>query len=139
MLATTGYLPGWEEVKGSGDEAVAKRNADGAAAILICASDPQPYKHTNAMMIFSSYGMNDKYGATIDSYLKRVKISKASAAPMIGDSWGNASLEHKYHGMITSGNLQAGNYPAHGFINASFFDGHVDAVRDKKISFQLTD
>ena len=87
ILATSGYFPGWETVKASGDEAIAKRNADGAAAILICPSDPSPYKLTNSMMIFTSYGMNDKYGDTIDSYLKRVKIGRASSAPMTGDSW----------------------------------------------------
>ena len=141
ILATSGYFPGWETVKASGDEAIAKRNADGAAAILICPSDPSPYKLTNSMMIFTSYGMNDKYGDTIDSYLKRVKIGRASSAPMTGDSWGDptGSVAHYYRGRISSGNLQAGNYPAHGFINATFFDGHADSIRDKKHKFNLND
>ena len=141
ILATSGYFPGWETVKASGDEAIAKRNAKGPTATLICPSDPSPYKLTNAMMIFTSYGMNDKYGDTIDSYLKRVKIGRASSAPMIGDSWGGAStMAANVRGRITSGNLQAGNYPAHnGTVNASFFDGHVDFIRDKKHKFDLTD
>ena len=141
ILAESGYFPGWVDVGGSGDEAVAKSNADGPAAILICPSDPSPYKLVNAKMIFSSYGMNDKYGSTMDLYLKRGRISRASSAPMTGDSWGGPeTLVHQYHGMITSGNLQSGNYPAHkNTINASFFDGHVDTIRDRKHKFDLTD
>ena len=140
ILARYGYFPGWVDVGGSGDEAIARQNADGPTAILICPSDPAPYKHTNNRMIFSSYGMNNKYAETMDSWLKRGSIRRYSSAPMIGDSWGDptGNLSHDYHGRISSGNLQAGNYPAHNnSINASFFDGHVDVIRDKKHNFAL--
>ena len=142
VLAKAGYFSGWVEVKSnSGDTATAQQNADGPAAILICPSDPQPYLLNHTYLIYSSYGMNDKYAASVDSWTKRGRIGRISSAPMIGDSWGGAStMAANVRGRITSGNLQAGNYPAHNqVINASFFDGHVDAIRDKKHKFDLND
>ena len=142
VLANAGYFPGWEEVKASSsDTSIAQRNADGPTAILLCPSDPQPFLLNHTYLMYSSYGMNDKYAASIDSWMKRGQITRYSTAPMIGDSWGGAStMAANVRGRITSGNLQAGNYPAHnGTVNASFFDGHVDFIRDKKHKFDLTD
>ena len=139
ILARAGYFPGWEEVAGSGDSAVAQRNAKGPTAILICASDPDPYLLIHTYKIYTSYGMNDRYALSRASWCKRVRIKNISTAPMTGDSWGDptGTVSHSYRGRISSGNLQAGNYPAHGYINATFFDGHVDAIRDKKYKFDL--
>jgi len=39
---------------------------------------------------------------------------------------------------VSSGYLQSGKYPAHGFNNTLFFDGHVEALRNKRISFTIT-
>lgn len=139
FLARSGYFPGWEAVTGSGDTAIAQRNAKGPTAILICPSDPEPYLLTHTNKIYTSYGMNDRYALSRASWLKRVRIRNISTAPMTGDSWGDptGTVSHSYRGRISSGNLQAGNYPAHGYINATFFDGHVDAIRDKKYKFDL--
>ena len=141
VLATSGYFPGWEPVKSTGDEAVAIRNAQKATKILICPSDKAPYKLIHSNMIFSSYGFNAKYAESVATWIKRSKIGRISSSPMTADSWGDptGNVSFNYRGRINSGNLQAGNYPAHGYINATFFDGHVAAIRDKKHNFELND
>ena len=141
ILAVNGYFPGWELVKGSGDETTALNNAQKSTKMLICPSDKNPYKHTHTFLMFSSYGFNVKYAETLATWIKRSKIGRISTSPMTGDSWGDptGNVAHNYRGRINSGNLQAGNYPAHGYINASFFDGHVGAIRDKKHKFELND
>ena len=125
-LAGNGYFPGWEMVKGSGDENIARRNAKGTASILVCPSNASPFKLTYALMIFTSYGFNSKYAENKADIIKTGQIAMPSSTLMVGETWGgDGSLAHYYYGRIASGRLQNGDYPAHGYINASFFDGHV--------------
>jgi prepilin-type processing-associated H-X9-DG protein len=58
---------------------------------------------------------------------------------MTADSWGGnpTSSIHIVKGAIAAGNLQSGHYLAHGYINSSFFDGHVDKILDRKHIFDL--
>ena len=140
FLARSGYFSGWQEVKSSAeDDTVALSNAKGPMNVLICPSDPSPYLFIHTYKFYSSYGMNKKYAESPDSWIKRIKITRYSTSPMTGDSWGGVptSSIHIVKGAIASGNLQSGHYLAHGYINASFFDGHVDKIIDRKHLFDL--
>ena len=137
FLARDGYFTNWVEAKGSAEKA--KTNAENAMKSLICPADENPVLLNHTYSIYTSYGFNQAYAKDAASIVKLSAITNADRAPMVMDSWGDTSGTLPVHmrARVSSGYLQSGRYPAHGFNNTAFFDGHVEALRNKKHPFTI--
>ena len=141
QLLPTGYIAhdgiDWREAKRS--EAKARYNAQNAMKSLICPADAEPVMVNHTYSVYTSYGFNQKYGERPQTFYRVTNIANAAKVVMIMDSWGGKAGEIPTHmrARVSSGYLQSGKYPAHGFNNTVFFDGHVEALYNKKISFNI--
>ena len=138
FLARDGYFTNWKEAKRS--EEKARRNAQNAMKSLICPADADPVMVSHTYSVYTSYGFNQRYGENPQAFYRVTNIANANRVPMIMDSWGGEAGAIPVHmrARVSSGYLQSGKYPAHGFNNTLFFDGHVAALRNKRISFTIT-
>ncbi|MBE6367901.1 MAG: DUF1559 domain-containing protein [Lentisphaerae bacterium] len=137
-LASGGYIQDWVLVKGSGDKSEAQKNAQNAAKMFVCPSDANPHFFTHTNGFICSYGMNKNYCESQAKIVPRSRIENQTSIILTGDSWGyTGTLSDNLRGRIASGNMQAGHYPAHGWVNASFFDGHVETLSGKKHTFDI--
>ena len=137
FLARDGYFTGWREAKRS--VVNARYNAKHAMKDLVCPADADPVMLNHTYSVYTSYGFNQKYGETPRAFFRVSAIANADRVPMIMDSWGGKAGEIPIHmrARVSSGYLQSGKYPAHGFNNTVFFDGHAEALHNKKISFNI--
>ena len=138
FLARGGYFTGWVEARNS--RIHAKNNAEKAMRSLICPADDDPVLVNHTYSVYTSYGFNDMYGKNVASIVKVAAIANADRAPLVMDSWGGkaGAIPTHMRARVSSGYLQSGKYPAHGFNNTLFFDGHVESVRNRKIPFAIT-
>ncbi len=137
FLARDGYFTGWVEAKNSPEKA--RINAENAMKSLICPADDAPALLSHTYSIYTSYGFNMEYGKNPASLVRCTAITNAGNAPMVMDSWGDKTGHLPVHmrARVSSGCLQSNRYPAHGFNNTLFFDGHVEALRNKKHPFTI--